>query len=67
MLYMYHVHVIVYANKDDDYYYYYLNGTNYMGTLVYADAITIACSSRRDLNKMLLLLYYRKTYMYQGN
>ena len=23
MLYMYHVHVIVYANKDDDDYYYY--------------------------------------------
>ena len=23
MLYKYHVHVIVYANKDDDYYYYY--------------------------------------------
>ena len=24
MLYMYHVHVIVYANKDDDYYYIYI-------------------------------------------
>ena len=38
MLYMYHVHVIVYANKDDDYYYYislinYQTGPNVVGKM----------------------------------